>query len=484
MLKLEFRIAIAVAATLGAAALNACNAPQPDAPPPPPQAYSSPVETTELAGGPGPATDDTPRGYDAGPAGGGRQAGFTQMAPIPDPEDLPPAERERIYGGTKYAHGPERGGEHLRGVRQARREAWRQTHAHARTVEGLAGGRSHRRHRRHAAVQPPYAPPAVRPATRPHALAPSPVAPKAAAPPPKPVVIKPPVVAVAPATPPVVPTAPIPAARLAVAPSPPLAAPAAPLATALPAAPHDPKVAKLQAVMEPLVTRSAALTVADSIAQGQSGTVTLTLSHDLFTALRAEAAKAGLTASARNTDIVALLSGSGYTITPNGVQTMRLANGEVAKFDWLVTPETGDKGPLKADVDAVLRGAGKPKSFSLATLSQTVRPIAIDDRTQPRSAFGLPDALNLPGTPTVDLPGVGPVPSKNVVAALIAGLILLLLVAIVRRNNASRERGVQRRKARDSGPTPYGLNVMHLGDDPPVPPPPAADAPRREHEHV
>jgi hypothetical protein len=220
----------------------------------------------------------------------------------------------------------------------------------------------------------------------------------------------------------------------------------------------DPKLAKLQAAVGPAATNGATLTVADSIGKGQPGKVTLTLSQDLWATIKREAGKAGLAANAKKTDISALLSGEGYTITPNGVQTVHLASGEAAKFDWLVTPGSGELGALKAQVNAALAGAGKTMSFSLATIEQAVKSAAPAAPKAKTSAFGLPDFLSIPGMKDVDLPVVGKVASKSLVAGLIALIILLILVMVVRGSGAAREREERRRKFRTL--TDYGLNTV------------------------
>jgi hypothetical protein len=376
------------------------------------------------------------------------------MAPIPNPEDLPPAERARIYG----PHAPGRQGMHG-GPGHPPLKTWRGANGHPvvamRPIPNPEDMSAHERHRVYGNRYAPYAtvaraaPPRHRStmagpvhtaapvhATAPvHAAAPIKAAPPpvvhAAAPPP---VIKaaPPVMAaVKPVAPPVV--------TPVVAPKPPM----------------DPKLAKLQAAVGPAATNGAAMTVADTIAKGQPGKVTLTLSQDLYATIKREAGKAGVAAAAKKTDISALLSGEGYTITPNGVQTVHLGSGEAPVFEWMVTPLAGVKGPLKAQIDATLAGIGKPQTFSLATIEQAIKS-AIPDAPQAKaSSFSL-DFLSIPGMKDVNLPVVGKVASKSLVAGLIVLILLLIIAMVVRGSGAAKARDERRRKFRTL--TDYGLN--------------------------
>ena len=102
--------AAATAVSLVLAALAGCSGAEPDnAPPPPPPEMTYAPAPMDLAGAPPPAPDSS------GLAGGAPEAppapAVVAMAPIPNPEDLPPAERHRIYGtaydgGARVDHGP------------------------------------------------------------------------------------------------------------------------------------------------------------------------------------------------------------------------------------------------------------------------------------------------------------------------------------------------------------------------------------------
>jgi hypothetical protein len=385
-----------------------------------------------------------------GLAGGPRKpVVVVHMPPVPNPEDLSPAERAKVYGPGRYTEHGGAGGH--RGAAASRR--WRDASGREVVAMKPVPNPEDMSPRERAAVYghhtgggaaPRHHVASSAPAHHPAAAKPAPVTAAAKAPP----VVAAPKPAVAAAKPPPVITAP-PAAT-------PAAAPPVPAAPAKP--PMDPKLAKLQAAVGPAATNGATLTVADSVGKGQPGKVTLTLSQDLWATIKREAGKAGLGPNAKKTDISALLTGDGYTITPNGVQTVHLASGEAAKFDWLVTPGAGELGALKAQVDAVLAGAGKPMSFTLAAIEQAVKAAPVEAPKAKTSAFGLPDFLSIPGMKDVNLPVVGKVASKSLVAGLIALIILLILVMVVRGSGAAKEREERRRKFRTL--TDYGLNTM------------------------
>jgi len=143
MVKMTSRLAAMAVAALSVSALAGCgetNAPpQASAPPPPPAQEAPPPE---LLGGPPPRD-------------------FTPMAPIPNPEDMSPAERARVYGAHYYWE------------RHQRLVAWRAAHqprVHARWSAPTGAV-----HPTHAVVAAPI-PPAVK--------VPAPVAVATPAPPP------------------------------------------------------------------------------------------------------------------------------------------------------------------------------------------------------------------------------------------------------------------------------------------------------------
>jgi len=334
------------------AALAGCNESPPPAPPPPVAAYEAPPPPPALLGAPPP------------------QQEFVAMAPIPNPEDMSPEERAKIYGARYHAHYR---GDHSPGW-------WLRLHGYRASLVA------------HPVVATPV-----------HAAAPP--SPRiVAAPRPKPAVAAPP-------------------------------SPIAQLATAV--------TAKSKGVM---------LAVPADLSAAKPGAVTLSLPADLFATIRQEAAKLGLGRAARKTDVTATLHGDGYTISPSGPQTVHLVPGKPTTFTWQVTPGAGAKGPLTADVSALLNGAGAAKSFSLAKLKQAVAAVdaAVAQAQAATHGFKLPglDMLTIPGHPDVSLPVVGKTPSSSVVGALIALIVLLLLVMAARSASARREAEDRRRRNR------------------------------------
>ena len=241
--------------------------------------------------------------------------------------------------------------------------------------------------------------------------------------------------------------------RQAAAPAPAVPAPTPkPVVTPPPAVAQQPSpLAQLSAAVTDK-SKGATLSAPADLSAAKPGAVTLSLPADLLSVIRDEAAKLGMGKAAKKTDVTATLHGDGYTVTPPGPQTASLAAGKPATFTWQVAPGPNAKGPLTADVNAVLKGAGDAKTFALATLSQAVA--AVDAAAQKAEAasngFKLPslDMLSIPGHKDLTLPVVGKTPSKSVVEALLALLVLFLLLMFARNASARRETETQRRRYR------------------------------------
>ncbi|MDO9335472.1 MAG: hypothetical protein Q7T61_03660 [Caulobacter sp.] len=333
-------------------------------------------------------------------------------APIANPEDMSPAERRRVYG-KRYAPRPQ----------SAPSRGWTAWKPKARKKAYVAAA------------------PAYRPAPAPRAVAPRPAPRVAAAPPPK-VVVKP-------APPPVKVAPPVAVAKAAPAPAP-VIKPAAlpPVAKASVAPPVDPKLAALSAAVSAEAIKGATLTVPDTLAQGEESKVTLSLPVNLLDLIQSEAAKLGLTRAARKSDVSATLTGDGYTITPNAAQTQSLKKGEAATFNWQVKPGEGEKTPLKAKVDGVLKGQrGAPKTFSIATLEQVVANAIDTSESQAKKlGFNL-DKLAFPGLKPIKV-GDTVIPPGATTAGIIAFIIALVLLAMARAGASRRARAERRRKFR------------------------------------
>ena len=423
------------AATAALLALAACSGPNSHEVAPPPDAYTQAPPPELMGAAPGARYDDS--GLAGGPAGqqgaqgsayrapsshGDRLVSYrradgvlvTAMRPVPNPEDMSTRERRLVYG-NRYAP-----------------RAYVSTPPRARRPDAQA----------HYAPARPAARPAMvaKPAAKPAVVAAKPLPPVA-----KPVIAAAPK-AIEQAKPA---PAPKPAPVLAQAPQPSFPA------TGLPV-PTDPKLAQLQAAVGGEVASGSKLTVPDTVTKGQAGQVSLSLPQTLLATIQREAAKLGLTKAAKKSEVTATLSGSGYEITPNGPQTAKLKSGEAAAFNWQVKPGAGERGPLKAEVDASLAGVKPPMTFSLASIEQALAAVMPEAPAKKKgfSFQSLLSKLTIPGMKDVAVPGVGRVPSNKVVAGALVLAALALLIALARGAGESRRRAERRRKFRTM--TDYG----------------------------
>jgi hypothetical protein len=229
-------------------------------------------------------------------------------------------------------------------------------------------------------------------------------------------------------------------------------------------------------------SKGAMLSAPSDLSAKKPGAVTLSLPADLLTVIRQEAAKLGLGRAAKKTEVTATLHGDGYTVTPPGPQTAPLVAGKPATFTWQVAPGPNAKGPLTADVNALLKGAGDAQSFSLAKLKQAVA--AVDAAVKAAGAshgFKFPslDMLSIPGHKDLTLPVVGKTPSKSIVGALIVLAILLLLAMLAR---GSTGRRVSPATRRHYGALPSATPAVGLTE--PEPHVEHVLAPAVEHAHA
>lgn len=422
---------LTAAAVLGAgAALAACGQPDfVDVPPPAPTyteqpTYQKPLPPEDFTPGkpgitqsplPPPEPSYDPRGVNP-PLGGPPPPRYRdpggpppppepfKMAPIPNPEDLTPEDRAKIYGP---------------GERAERELAGAPTKPRAgKPGASKPAGKKHSTGARPNAR--PAAPSAARPARpAPQTAAPAkPTPPKAAAPAPyasKPAAPKPD--APAPASPKAAPApaAPAPAAKTEAVPAPKAGAPA-------PAAAKT-KPEQLGEALAGDVTSGAQFDT-KALADGNEGIVTLNLPPSLFARLREEAGKLGLGPQARNAEAQAKLSGEGYEITPNDTQTARLKEGEATNFTWNVKPLDNASGTLGADVGVQLKGIGKAVDAHLASLEAKTKPD--EDK------------------------GPGKVPlSPTMIGWGLAGLVAIIVffAALSARNNRRKEERARRARA-------------------------------------
>lgn len=199
----------------------------------------------------------------------------------------------------------------------------------------------------------------------------------------------------------------------------------------------------LGAALKDGVVSGAKLTLSPEILAGKPGVASLVLPAALAGDLATEAGKLGLSSAAKIADASAVLQGDGYAILPDGAQTARLKAGEAATFNWQVTPSADAKGGLAADVGLDLKGAGKPLTVAIGKIAA---PAPSSDAQSGAPAGGsVVDKLGVPGSPTVVVPGVGPVKSGLLVLLFIGLLIAVLAIALYNRAQ-SEQRAADRRR--------------------------------------
>ena len=149
-------------------------------------------------------------------------------------------------------------------------------------------------------------------------------------------------------------------------------APALPAVTPAPAPSGDraTNLASLQTTLTDAVGKTAVLTAPASFTANQPADVTLTIPAGFGDTLKGAAQKDGLGDAAASVNMTALLSGDGFSVTPDDTQSVPLAIGQPTKFVWTVTAQTGAKGPLHADLGADLLGGGSDK-LSLGSVQKS-----------------------------------------------------------------------------------------------------------------
>ena len=143
-----------------------------------------------------------------------------------------------------------------------------------------------------------------------------------------------------------------------------------------PAAPPAPSVdraanlASLQTALTDAVGKTAVLATPASFTPNQSVDVTLTIPAGFGDTLQSEAKKDGLADAAASVNMTALLSGDGFAVSPDDMQSAPLVAGQPNVFHWTVTAQPSAKGPLHADVGADLLGGGSEK-LALGSVQKT-----------------------------------------------------------------------------------------------------------------
>ena len=393
---LGFSLAVLTAVAMGCSAPELADdrpaqtiAPDSAPPPPAPPAQSYAVEPAA----PGPQDDSRLLG---GPPEGDGGPAIIASVPVPNPEDLPTDERERIYGPDHHHHAARAW---VRRPSARRHHASRPTHfrrgAHVRNPLARHGhhqsASGHGRHPQAAITHGSARPARLHTAPRhpdvaaPHAVA-SPVT------------------------------------------KPPATTPGA----------TQTRLDQLAAALHPDLASGAKLAVPADVAAGKPGVVALTLPATLADRLVAEAGKQGLARDAQTIDFRATLGGAGTSVVPNGAQTARLKSGEAASFNWQVTPIGPNPGPMTAEVGATLKGGAKPETVSLGQVTAT-SPAARNDASK---------AATNASRPLQDKPAGASAQTGLFILLGLGLLVVVLFLAMVNRVRRDQRLAERRRKAR------------------------------------
>jgi hypothetical protein len=218
-----------------------------------------------------------------------------------------------------------------------------------------------------------------------------------------------------------------------------LKAPAAPSATANAASPlgdRSTRLAALETALTEWISREAELNTPDRFTANQPAEVTLTIPAEFAAIMREEAAKNDLTDAAASVNVTSILSGDGFSVTPDATQSRPLTAGQPTEFQWTVTAQTGQRGPLHADVGADLLGAGSD-TLSLGAV---------------QSGGGF------------SIPGIGSLSPRAIGIGILA-LIALLIVGLLARGRSTPSRSASarresRRARRDTRPVSFSENEI------------------------
>jgi hypothetical protein len=214
--------------------------------------------------------------------------------------------------------------------------------------------------------------------------------------------------------------------------------------------------------------RGASLKVADADDAG-GRTARLSLPPGLADKIRSEAGKLGLGDEAKHITVAVRLAGVGHEVSPLGAQSAKLEPGQGADFAWKLKSDEAAGAPVTVDVTGALEGKGGAKAFPLGALmaetaatGPTAAKPGVEAATKPETssigkaglsnvaAVAVPDLslsmLAIPGLRTVAFPGLGDVPSENVVAVAILVFVLLMLLLIARSASARRAAAERRRR--------------------------------------
>jgi hypothetical protein len=211
---------------------------------------------------------------------------------------------------------------------------------------------------------------------------------------------------------------------------------------------------------------AAQMRLSSELAAGRAGDASVTLPAGAVADLESKAEAAGLDPSDGPMTITVTLSGQGYDIGPEAAQTTRIEPGSPAAFRWRITPSPDTNGALSAEIKASASIGGDVRSLPLGTitaelpmlseaqppaaaaapappeLGQRLRAAIRNLRPSGLSGLRLHD-LAIPGRPMLQVPGLGEVPSQDVVAGGLALLLLMFLRSLIR---GAGERSQRRRR--------------------------------------
>jgi hypothetical protein len=212
----------------------------------------------------------------------------------------------------------------------------------------------------------------------------------------------------------------------AMAPPAPVSAPAA---TPVAAADRPTRLAALQSALTDATSKGAVLTAPQRFTANQPADVSLTIPATFADTVRTEAQKNGLSDAAASVNMNVVLSGDGFSVTPDETQSQPLIVGQPTEFRWTVTAQPGAKGPLHADVGADLLGGGSD-TLALGSI-------------QKQAGFG-----------------VKPTP-RMVGAAILVLILALVVVWLARGRGPSRPASARRasRAARGARPLDMGTST-------------------------
>jgi len=192
------------------------------------------------------------------------------------------------------------------------------------------------------------------------------------------------------------------------------------------------RLAALQSSLTDAISKGAVLKAPDRFTANQPADVTLTIPAGFADTVRTEAQKNGLSDAAASVNMTGVLSGDGFSVTPDETQSQPLTVGQETTFRWTVTAQPGAKGPLHADVGADLLGGGSD-TLALGSVQKAA--------------------------------GLGVKLTPRVVGAAILVLILALVVVWLARGRGGPSRSASARRASRNARSSAGGRPLDMGGE-------------------